>query len=379
MKILFTGGGTGGHIFPLVAVVREIRRICPEEERKKLKFFYLGPQDPFASIFLAHEGVIIKEVMAGKIRRYSHWKNILENIVDICFKIPIGIIQSFFYIFILAPDVLFSKGGYGSVPATIAAWLLWVPIFLHESDSTPGLANRILSKFSSKIFISYPNTEYFSPKKTVWTGNPIRKEILNGTKEEAKELFKLTYQKPILLILGGSQGAQRINDLILNILPELLPFLEIIHQAGENNFKQIKAESDVAVSKELKKYYHIYPFFKEIELSHAYSAADLIISRAGSGVIFEIAAVGKPSVLIPLPESAQNHQARNAFLYAQTGAAVVIEEENFKRHFFLEKIKYLISHPNELETMGQKAKEFARPEAAKIIADYLISYLTARQ
>jgi UDP-N-acetylglucosamine--N-acetylmuramyl-(pentapeptide) pyrophosphoryl-undecaprenol N-acetylglucosamine transferase len=213
MRILFTGGGTGGHVFPLVAVVREMRRICPESERKKLKFFYLGPRDPFASIFLSHEGVEIKEIMTGKIRRYLHWKNILENIFDIFFKVPIGIIQAFFYIFTLAPDAIFSKGGYGSIPAVISGWLLWVPIFLHESDSTPGLANRFLSKFSSKIFISFPETQYFSPKKIIWSGNPIRKEILHGTKEEAKNLFKLTLQKPIILVLGGSQGAQRINDL----------------------------------------------------------------------------------------------------------------------------------------------------------------------
>ena len=376
MKILFTGGGTGGHVFPLVAVVRKIRRICPEAESKKLKFFYLGPRDPFASIFLSHEGVEIKEIMTGKIRRYLHWKNILENIFDIFLKIPVGIIQSFFYIFTIAPDAIFSKGGYGSIPAVISGWLLWVPIFLHESDSTPGLANRFLSRFSSKIFISYPETEYFSPKKIIWSGNPIREEILSGTKEEAKKLFKLTLQKPIILILGGSQGAQRINDLILNILPELLPSFEIIHQSGENNFKQVRAEADVVVPKELKPYYHIIPLLKEIELSQAYAAADLIISRAGSGIIFEIAAVGKPSILIPFPEAAQDHQLINAFLYSQTGAAVVIEKENFKRHFFLEKIKYLLNHPDELEVMAKKAKEFAKPDSAEIIAEYLISYLT---
>jgi len=375
VKILFTGGGTGGHIFPIVAIIREIRRIYPE--REKLEFFYIGPKDPFASIFLSHEGVVIKEIMAGKIRRYFDWKAILQNIIDLLFKIPIGIIQSFFYIFSIAPDLIFSKGGYGSIPAVVSGWLLWTPIFLHESDATPGLANRFLSKFSLKIFISFPETEYFSLKKTVWTGNPIRREVLGGSKDEAKDLFKLSYQRPIILILGGSQGAQRINDLILTILPDLIKDFEIIHQCGENNFKQVRSEADVIISsKEFKQYYHLYPFLKEIELSQAYAAADLIISRAGSGSIFEISAVGKPSILIPLPESAQDHQLRNTYIYAQWGAAVAIEEENFTRHFFLEKIKYLFSHPVELENMTNRAKEFAKLEAAKIIAEYIVSYLS---
>lgn len=189
-------------------------------------------------------------------------------------------------------------------------------------------------------------------------------------------MFKLSYQKPVILILGGSQGAQRINDLILNILPELLSSFEIIHQCGENNFQQVRSEADVVIPQELKKDFHLFPFLKEIELSQAYQAADLIISRAGSGSIFEIAAVGKPSILIPLPEAAQNHQVKNAYVYAQWGAAIVIEEENFKRHFFIEKLKYIFSRPTDLENMTQKSKEFAKPEAAKEIAENIVSFLS---
>jgi len=391
MKILFTGGGTGGHILPIIAVVREIRRVY---QKKDLQFFYIGPRDDFGSILLSQEGIKVKPVLAGKIRRYFTFKTFLQNLVDCAFKIPTGILQAFFYIFFLAPDLTFSKGGFGSIPGVISNWILRVPIFLHESDVTPGLANRFIAKFTLEIFVSFPKTEYFPPKKMILVGNPIRREILEGKREEARQFFKLSSLKPTILILGGSQGAQRINDKILEILPEFLENFEIIHQCGEKNFHEVKAEVRAILAAGLEKNYHLFPFLKEEELKQAYAASDLILSRAGSGSIFEIAAVGKPSILIPLPEAAQNHQVKNAYAYAEGGAAQVLEEANFTSHFFLEKLKYLFSRPpsevkpsevrgeaepqrsEELEKMSQAARDFSKPLAAKIIAEYICSYLS---
>lgn len=373
MKVLFTGGGTGGHVLPIIGITREIRKIYT---KKDLQFFYIGPKDEFGEIFLSHEGIKVKRVLSGKIRRYRDWKSITQNLVDCLFKIPAGIFQAFFYIFFLAPDLIFSKGGFGSLPGVIAGWVLQVPIFLHESDRTPGLANRFLSRFSLEIFVSFPKTEWFTPKKMILVGNPIRREILEGSSQIAKKLFKLSNKKPVILIMGGSQGAQRINDKILEILSELLTNFELIHQCGEKNFKEVRAEAKVVITKDLEKYYHLFPFLKEEELKHAYQAADFIISRAGSGSIFEIAAIGKPSILVPLPEAAQNHQVKNAYSYAENGACLVMEEANFTPRFFLEKLKYFFSHPEELKKMQKSAKEFAKPLAAKIIAEHLVSYLT---
>jgi len=373
MKILFTGGGTGGHVSPIVGITREIRRIYPG---KDLRFFYIGPEDEFGEIFLSHEGIEIKRVLAGKIRRYTDWKSISKNLVDCLIKIPIGAIQAFFYIFVISPDLIFSKGGFGSIPVVIGGWLLRTPIFSHESDISPGLANRFLSRFALAIFVSFQKTEWFPLSKMILVGNPIRREILEGSREIAQELFKLSGEKPVILILGGSQGAQRINDKILEILPELLKDFELIHQCGEKNFKEVRAEAKVVITEGLEKYYHPVPFLKEEELKHAYRAADLIVSRAGSGSIFEIAAVGKPSILIPLPEAAQNHQVKNAYAYAQSEASIVMEEANFTPRFFLEKLKDLFSHPEELEKMTNRAKEFAKPQSAKIIAEHIINYLT---
>ena len=372
IKILFAGGGSGGHIFPIIAVTREMRKLSSEKE---FEFFYLGPKDAFADILLSQEGIEVKHVLAGKIRRYFTAKSIFQNIIDIVFKIPIGLVQAFISIFILAPDVIFSEGGFGSMPTVVGGWLLGVPIFLQESDAIPGLANRTLSKFCTEIFVSFPKTPYFK-KRMILAGNPIRRELFGGSKKEAQEFFKLTGKKPVIFIMGGSQGSQRINDEILEILGNLVESFEIIHQCGEKNVSQVKAEAKVVMPEYLAKYYHAFGFLKEQELKRAYAAADLIVSRAGSGAIFEIAASNKPCILIPLPESAQNHQLKNAYTYAQKGAAMVLEEENFTSRFFLEKLKNLFSHPQELEKMRKAAKEFSRPMAAKTIANYIASYLT---
>lgn len=376
MKILFTGGGSGGHILPIIAVSREIRRICLNSpDKKNLEFFYLGPKDEFQEILLAQEGIGVKKILAGKIRRYFTWKSFLQNLGDIFFKIPVGILQSFFYLFLLMPDLIFAKGGFGSFSTVVSGWVLRIPVVLHESDIAPGLTNRILSKFSSKIFASFPKTEYFPLKKMVIVGNPIRKEILTGTKEEAQTLFHIVSEKPVVLILGGSQGAQRINDKILEILPDLLKEFEVIHQCGEKNFQEVRDEAKAILTPELETSFHLFPFLKEEELKQSLILSNMAVSRAGSGSIFEIAAAGLPGILVPLPESAQNHQVKNAYAYASTGAGIVFEEANFTPHLFLEKLKYLFSQSSELKKMAEAARLFAKPEAAKTIAEYVVNAL----
>lgn len=368
MTIIFTGGGTGGHIFPILAIWREMKKIYPQED---LRAFYLGPKDIEIQKVLLQEGIKTKRIISGKLRRYFSFKNILD-----IFKIPLGVLQSFFWLFFLFPDLVFSKGGYGSFPAALVAKILAIPLVLHESDVSPGLASKIESKWAQEIFTSFSKTEFFPPDKIILVGNPIRKEILGGQKEKAQKIFNLKREKPLILILGGSQGSQRVNELILEILPQLLENFELIHQTGPKNFKEVKAESEVLIEQEsLKKYYHPFPFLKEDLLREALNASDLIVSRAGSGSIFEIAAAGKPAILIPLPEAAQNHQLKNAYLFSGEGGAEVIEEKNLRPHFFLEKLKFLFSRPDILAKMRKNSLNFARPKAAKIIASYLVEYL----
>jgi UDP-N-acetylglucosamine--N-acetylmuramyl-(pentapeptide) pyrophosphoryl-undecaprenol N-acetylglucosamine transferase len=383
MKILFTGGGTGGHIFPLLAIIREIKKIVNQRGQQLLKgrevilrLYYLGPKDEFSKNLFEVEGVRVSYIFSGKIRRYFTPFAIFQNLIDIFIKIPLGTLQAFSKLFFIAPDIVFSKGGYGSLPVIISAWILQIPIFIHESDITAGVSNKFAGRFAKEIFVSFPQTTGFPRNKLFVAGNPIREEILQGSPEKAKQIFKLTQEKPVILITGGSQGARRINDLFLHILNEWLKDFELIHITGKKNYKQVKQEAEIILKPELKKYYHPVGFLPEEQLKHAYGVCHFIISRASAGGIFEIAALGKPSILIPLPESAQDHQLKNAYAFAKAQATIVIEHANLTPHFLLEKVKYLFSHPEEFKKLAIKAREFARPRAAKIIAEYLIAALT---
>ena len=341
MKVIFAGGGSGGHVYPIIAIVREIRKIY--KGGKTLRFYYVGPKNKLADTLLSQEGIKVKNVLAGKVRRYFGIQAFFQNIFD-PFKTLIGILQAFRYLFLLAPDLVFSNGGYGSFPAAIAGRILRIPLILHESDAVSGLANKTLTKFSAEVFTSFPETENVHPSKMLIVGNPIRREILEGNAENAAKLFGIKSNKPVVLIAGGSQGAQRVNELILTILPQLLNYFEIIHQTGARNFNQVRAEAEAVMDERLRVFYHPVPFLEEIELKHVYQIVDFIVSRAGSGIIFEIASLQKPSILIPLQGSAQEHQLKNAYAYAQNGAAVVIEEGNLTPHFFLATLKHLLSN-----------------------------------
>jgi len=367
MRIVFTGGGTGGHFFPLIAIIRELRKLSFQ---KNLEFYYLGPHHDWGFILLSQEEVIVKKIIAGKIRRYFDW----QNIIDV-FKIIIGFFHSLYWLIKIKPKLVFSKGGEGSICVTMAAGVLGIPVFIHESDIVPGLSNRKTAKWAKKIFVSFPQTEYFDPERIILTGNPIRKEILGGSIEKAQEIFNLTLSKPVLLVTGGSQGSQAINDFILLILNDLLRDWEVIHVAGMSNIEEVKTESAVTIENDFKKYYHLLPFLDEKEMKHALAAADLVVSRAGSGSIFEIAACGKPSILIPLPGSAGEHQAKNAYFYSQVGACLVFEQENLKPNFFLDNLKLLLFKPEKLEEMSKAALEFSKPLAAGQIAREILEYL----
>ena len=219
MKILFTGGGTGGHLLPIIAVARELKRSYPGPD---MELFYMGPENKFGDVLLAQEGISTFKVKAGKMRRYFTPAAFLANIRDMFFVTPLGVLKAFKILFSLSPDLIFSKGGYGAIPATVASRLLGIPLFLHESDIVPGKANRSAEKFALEIFTSFPFTKFFPPHKVLLVGNPIRSRLLSGSRQEATQIFQLVGDKPVLLVMGGSQGASRINDMLLTILDQAL-------------------------------------------------------------------------------------------------------------------------------------------------------------
>jgi len=269
--------------------------------------------------------------------------------------------------------VIFSKGGYASFPLLFAARLLGVPVIIHETDSIPGRVNVWASKFAKKIAISYPESiKYFPKDKTALTGNPVRREVIGGTIEKAKELFGFEDGVPVIFVFGGSQGSAKINDAILDILKDLLEFTQVVHQTGVGNINEVKERMSVVLEASKFRYrYHPFTFLDEEKYKSAYKAASLIIARSG-GSIFEIAAMGVPSILIPLPSSAQDHQRENAYSYARNGAAEVIEEENMTPHILLREIKLLIADKPRLAKMSEAAKSFAKPDAAGRIASEII-------
>ncbi|MBI4837348.1 MAG: undecaprenyldiphospho-muramoylpentapeptide beta-N-acetylglucosaminyltransferase [Candidatus Portnoybacteria bacterium] len=371
MRILLTGGGTGGHLSPLVAVARELKKIQRERQAFNLELFYLGPND-FSRTFLANEGIKIKIITTGKLRRYVSAATFLD-----LFKLPIGLLQALLHVLIWMPDATFSKGGYGSLPAVMASWLYRIPIIIHESDSMPGLANRRLAPFAKYITVSFPTAAKFFPgKKTAFVGIPTRKELATGSIEEAKTDFGLSTGKPIIFIIGGSQGAQPINHLIFLTLPRLLAKYELIWQTGKKNHDSVSAEIIETLGK-IPEGCHITPFLDEKQMSEALAAASLVISRASATSIFEIALCGKPSIIIPLPSSASGHQRENALEYAANGGAVLLNQENLTPNILLNEINQILNNPSLVREMSASAKAFAKPDAARQIAEELIN-LTAR-
>ena len=369
-RILFTGGGTGGHIFPIIAIAEEMRK-----RDTNLILEYIGPSDFTSNTFLPQAKIKAYYISSGKLRRYFSIGAFFANIIDVLIRIPFGIFQAFVIMFFIAPDVIVSKGGFGSFPVIVAGWILRIPIFMHESDVVAGLANKIGGKLSEKIFVSFPASEIedFPKDKMIESGNPVRSVLTQGNKEDAKTLFNLSGEKPVVLILGGSQGSEKVNEVVLNVLVDALQGFEIIHQTGMEGFKRVKNESMAMIDEKLLRYYHPYFFLDEKELTLAYAVSECIVARAGAGTIFEIALLKKPSILIPLPNAAQNHQVRNAYSYAKNGACLVLEEGNFTPHFFLEKLKDIFKEDK--ETMSRGAELFSKPYAAVIMARYVLDFL----
>ncbi len=367
-KIIFTGGGTGGHIFPLVAIIRQLK------DKESLELAYIGPKDKWSD-YIKNEGIKTHYILGGKIRRTGDIKDWFLNIIEVI-KLGLSFLKSFWVIFWSFPDALFSKGGTGSVPVTLAGKLLLVPIFVHESDSVMGLSNKIAQKWALEVFVSFPNTEGVIESKKIVVGNPIREELTPIPPNIAKDNWHIPEKEKVVLILGGSQGSQRLNDTILLILQELVKDYILIHQVGERNIDEIKKESVLLLTPDLDKRYLPIGFMGPKQLSEALSMADLVVARAGASTIFELALFGKPSILIPLPESAQNHQVKNAYEYARFGACQVIEEKNLTPNFLLERINEIIQNPYLKEKMTEGALSFARPKAAHLIAEYLLEYIS---
>jgi UDP-N-acetylglucosamine--N-acetylmuramyl-(pentapeptide) pyrophosphoryl-undecaprenol N-acetylglucosamine transferase len=367
MKILLTGGGTGGHVYPILAIADELNKLKQENKLADVELYFMSPT-PFNSGELFNHNLIYKKNYAGKLRRYFS----ILNFFDL-FKTGWGVLKSTWDIFLIYPDVVFGKGGYASFPAIFAARILRIPVVIHESDSKPGKVNAWAGKFAEKVAISYPEAaHYFNADKVAFTGNPIRKDLFMPLTSNAHEFLNLDPKIPTILILGGSLGAQTINEVIMETLPQLLEEYQIIHQTGKKHIEEIKKiSSAVLTHSQHKDRYRPYGYLDDLTMRSAAGAASLVISRAGS-TIFEIAGWGLPSIIIPINESVSHDQVKNAYSYARSGACTVIEENNLTGNILFAEIKGIINNPEQMRKMKEATAPFVKKDAARKIAEELI-------
>jgi len=370
MKIILTGGSTGGHFYPLIAVAEEIRRLAKKEHILEPELFFLS-NTSFDEGILYDNRIAYKYVPAGKLRMYFSLRIIPDAIATF-----FGILKAIITVYKIYPDVIFSKGGFASFPTLFAAKILKIPVIIHDSDTSPGRVSKWSAKFAERIAVSWPEAQqhFDNKEKVAWTGNPVRDEIKLTANEGAYEFLGLTKEIPTLLIIGGSQGAQFINDQVMSMLPELLQKYQVIHQTGKDNFSSVEGESKVVlegVAAELTMRYKPYGYLNNLAMKMSAGASDLVITRAGSS-LFEIALWGIPSIIIPISISHDDHQRKNAYSYARTGAAIVVEENNVTPNILLNEVDRILNSKKTSLDMRTAALNFSKPQAAETIATEIL-------
>ena len=339
VRVCLTGGGTAGHVTPHFALLKGIKE-------RGWDVFYVGSKGLEKPLVEA-QGIPFYEVSAGKLRRYLS----VENLLDV-FRIVIGLFQAVKILSKKKPQVIFSKGGFVAVPVAMAAWILRIPVVSHESDLTPGLANKLIAPFAKKILFTFPETKKFLPDTSVRVGTPVRAELLTGNAKAGLGLcgFSPEENLPTILVMGGSQGAQRINEALLVILPWLLEKARVIHLTGKG--KQLAFRHSRYKAFE----------FVSTELSDLYALSDYVVSRAGANSIFEILALRKPMLLIPLEIASRGDQVLNAQSFEKDGWAKVLREQNLDPESLKEAILNLLESGNKIRTSQQSYNAGNVPE-----------------
>lgn len=365
--VTLVGGGTGGHMYPLIAIAEELGAATIPSVVS-----YLGPNTDYDRAF-KELGVSVHHIPGSKLRRYTA----LSNFLDV-FKFALGLIKALITLYILMPDIVLVKGGPGSLAAAFAARFYRIKIVVHESDAFPSLTTRLLARNAYSVLTSFPGSEaYLKNKNTRCIGNPVRAHLFTETlsdKEAMKATFGFDPGKPLLLIIGGSQGAQFLNSFILDNMAALLAQTQILHQTGKANFPAIELQlKDFLAEPKNRSVYQVRPYLENEALREALTAADLVVTRAGASALFEIALMKMPAIVVPIADSANNHQRHNANHYESAGAGIVLEEQNMKIHLFLNQLDKLLKNETTRQSMVKACEAFSKPKAAKEIADTLLN------
>lgn len=347
-KIVLTGGGTAGHVTPNLALTQLLKNQGWDIE-------YIGSVEGIEKNIVADAGIKYHGIKSGKLRRYFS----IENFTD-PFKIIAGVFQAYSLIKKIKPSVVFSKGGFVTVPVIIGSYLNRVPVIIHESDMTPGLANKISIPMAKKVCVSFPETlKHLKSDKGIYTGTPIRTEILKGDKAKGYSICGFNTEKPVLLIIGGSLGSEFINNSIRSIIDDLLKEFQIIHVCGKGNYK-----SEFDNKKGYKQFEYV-----NSELADLFAITDIIVARAGSNSLFEFLNLRKPNLLIPLSKKAsRGDQILNAESFEKSGYSKVIQEEDITGDKLLEAINQLYKNKNTyIENMQKSNIKNSIEEIIRII------------
>ena len=361
MRIMITGGGTGGHTSPAVAIVQELRRRDPQ-----LVVQWVGLRGAIEERVAKTNAIPFRAISAAGWPRKRSIKRLI-----VAFKMALGLLQSLIYIQRFRPHAVIGVGGYVALPLGLAAQFTKTPLYLHEQNKRLGMANRILSKKVTHLFLGYPDTIGTYPKeRATHVGNPVRADFVNPpTKEAACAQLGLSPEQPVLLISGGSQGAQTINTAIKELLPELpQEGPQFLWMTGKHDYAACRS---LAQSTEAS--VEVFSFIDDMVTAMA--AADIIITRAGASTTAELSLLGKPAILIPYPHATDNHQLRNAEAYVEAGAARLLEDHECNGESLLALLTPLLQDPQELTAMGQATRTLAKPAAAETMVDTMVDHL----
>ncbi|MDP9374398.1 MAG: undecaprenyldiphospho-muramoylpentapeptide beta-N-acetylglucosaminyltransferase [Chloroflexota bacterium] len=375
MRLVIAGGGTGGHVGPALATIEALRARRPDGG---LHLLWIGTDDGVECRAATERGIPFRAIQAGKLRRYFS----LRNAIDAA-RIPVGVAQALAALRRFRPDVVFSTGGFVSVPTVVAAAALRRPVLIHEQTAQFGLANRINLRFATTVALPYEASRAFLPptgRRVVVTGNPVRADLLTGDAAEGARLLGLDPARPTLYVTGGARGAHKINRTVAALLPGLLERAQVIHSCGPREANGDFADLTTRAAGwpvDLRSRYAVREFIGA-ELPHVYALAALVVGRAGAGTVAELAALGKPAILIPLPGTGGDEQTKNARLLADAGGAVLLPEHELAPDHLAATIDRLLAAPGELARMGQAARTQAPTGAAERLADELLRLDPAR-
>lgn len=368
MRILISGGGTGGHIYPALAVATQLR------QEYQAEILYLGSDDGLETELAPAAGFPLATVKAGKLRRYLSW----QTFTGIA-RVPLGIIEAIGIVRRFHAQAAFTSGGYVAVPAGIAARLNGVPLFMHQQDVPPNLANKIIAPVATRISVAFADSlAYFPARKTLQLGNPVRQAILDirqTSPQQARSTLGFDAQLPLLLVTGGSQGARYLNQTVCHALPNLLAHCQVLQISGRGLFDETLALSKRMLSgidAVIKQRYRLEPYM-DAQMPTALQAADLVVCRAGAATLSELAVLGKASILVPLPPAiGSSPQEANADMFARKQAAHVIRNADLKPQVLVERVLSILSSTTVLQSMAQAALALAKPQATQEIAAAVI-------